>query len=368
MKESGLPCGRADGPPLARGGRKAAMTSTDYDILAHSVRLEAGQYELLRLLKTAPDYLSGEQLGARLGLSRTAIWKRIERLREMGFAVEGGSRRGYRLAPTQDPLFPEEVKAGLALRWLTGPVYHVVTLPSTNDAAKALARQGAGEGTLVLAEGQSAGRGRLGRTWESPLGTGIYLSLLLRPPLPPAEMPKITLTTAVAVAAALQTACGVATGIKWPNDIIYQGKKLGGILTEMETESDAMSHVIVGVGLNINTPVFPAHLQETATSLAATGRTYPRLPIIRAFLAAMDGLYGRFLAQDFAAILQQWRQRAVMLGKTVVIRRGEVVHTGVALDVADDGALLLARPDGGVEKVFSGEIDAAPHPGGAGGR
>jgi len=338
------------------------MPYEDKDIFADSVRLDDGQYELLRLLQTTSDYLSGEQLGVRLGLSRTAIWKRIERLRDLGFAVEGSSRRGYRLAPTQDLLFPEEVKAGLALQWLTGPVYHVISLPSTNDAAKALARRGAAEGTLLLAEGQSAGRGRLGRTWESPLGTGIYLSLLLRPPLPPAELPKITLMAAVAVVTALQTACRVNTGIKWPNDIIHQGKKLGGILTEMETESDAISHVVVGIGLNINTPVFPEYLRETATSLAGAGVTYPRLPIIRALLAAMDGLYGRFLQQDFAAILSQWRQQAVMLGKSVTIRRGEVVHTGVALDVAEDGALLLARPDGGVEKIFSGEIETASQP------
>ncbi|MGQ9920281.1 MAG: biotin--[acetyl-CoA-carboxylase] ligase [Desulfobacca sp.] len=326
-----------------------------------AVRLDDGQQELLRLLQATPAHLSGEQLGARLGLSRTAVWKRIERLRALGYQVDGSPRRGYRLAPGQDLLLPAEIRAALPLKWLRGPVYHFVSLPSTNDAAKKLARQGAPEGTLVLAETQSAGRGRLGRTWESPAGTGLYLSLLLRPPLPPVELPKLTLLAAVAVVEAIQTATGRRTGIKWPNDIIFQGKKLGGILTEMETESDAMRHVVLGVGLNLNTPQFPEHLQQIATSLAVTGQAYSRLATLRAFLTAMDGLYGRFLNEEFPAILERWRQFSVTLGKTVTIRQGRDVYAGLALDVAPDGALLLARPDGTVAVILSGEIQQASY-------
>ncbi len=330
-------------------------------LIPGAVRLDDVLQELLRLLQTTSAHLSGEQLGARLGLSRTAVWKRIERLRALGYQVEGSSRRGYRLAPGQDLLLPADLSAALPLRWLQAPVYHFVSLPSTNDAAKELARQGAPEGTLVLSETQSAGRGRLGRTWESPPGTGIYLTLLLRPPLPPAELPKLTLLAAVAVVEAIQAATGLITGIKWPNDIIFQGKKLGGILTEMETESDAMRHVVLGVGLNLNTPEFPDHLREIATSLASTGQTYSRLATVRAFLAAMAGLYGRFLNQEFPAILDQWRQLTVTLGKTVTIRRGNDVYSGLALDVAPDGALLLARADGTIEKILSGEIQQASY-------
>jgi BirA family biotin operon repressor/biotin-[acetyl-CoA-carboxylase] ligase len=324
-----------------------------------SIRLEEGQQRLLRLLSETAEYLSGEDLGERLGLSRTAIWKRIERLRDLGYQVEGSPRRGYRLAAGQDLLWLPDLLVDLPLQRLRGPVHHFVSLPSTNDAAKELARRGAPEGTVCLAETQTAGRGRLGRQWESPLNTGIYLSLILRPPLPPLELPKLTLIAAVAVVEAIHQACGVATGIKWPNDIIFAGKKLGGILTEMETESDAMSHVVLGVGLNVNTAAFPEPLQEIAISLASAGQTYSRTAIVRAFLMALDRLYGRFLRQEFPAILEQWRQHAVMLGKMVTIRQGPATITGVATDVALDGALLLVRPDGSTVRVLSGEIQKA---------
>ncbi len=255
-------------------------------------------------------------------MSRTAIWKRIERLRACGYQVEGSSRRGYRLEADQDLLLATEIMAGLDRQRLAGPVWHFVTLPSTNDLAKDLARRGYPEGMVLVAETQSAGRGRLGRVWESPPGTGIYLSLLLRPPLPPTELPKLTLTAAVAVVEALKEVTALEIGIKWPNDIIFGGKKLGGILTEMETESDQMSHVILGVGLNINTLAFPDHLAGLATSLGNTGRTYSRLAIVKAFLAAMDRWYGTFLDQGFGEILAAWRREAVTLGKPVRVPTG----------------------------------------------
>ena len=161
---------------------------------------------------------------------------------------------------------------------------------------------------VLVAETQSAGRGRLGRVWESPVGTGIYLSLLLRPPLPPTELPKLTLTAAVAVVEALKEVTALEIGIKWPNDILFGGKKLGGILTEMETESDQMSHVILGVGLNINTQVFPDHLAGLATSLGSTGRTYSRLAIVRAFLGAHGPMV--WYLSGLRALRKFWRRGA----------------------------------------------------------
>jgi BirA family biotin operon repressor/biotin-[acetyl-CoA-carboxylase] ligase len=268
-------------------------------------------------------------------------------------------RRGYRLHPDQDLLLAAEITHDLPRQWLRGPVLHFVNLPSTNDFAKDLARQGYPEGAVLVAETQSAGRGRLGRVWESSPGTGIYLSLILRPPLPPAELPKLTLTAAVAVVEAIKEATDLKVGIKWPNDIMLAGKKLGGILTEMESESDQMSHLILGVGLNINNTTFPEHLQGIATSLSSTGRKYSRLAIVRAFLKAMDLFYGRFLRQEFPAILDLWRQAAVTLGKQVTVKRGAGEISGLALDVSPDGALLLEKVGGGVETIISGEIQAA---------
>jgi BirA family transcriptional regulator, biotin operon repressor / biotin---[acetyl-CoA-carboxylase] ligase len=321
--------------------------------------LDRVQQDLLLMLKQTGAYLSGEQLGSQLSLSRTAVWKRIERLRGCGYLVEGSSRRGYRLKPDQDLLLAAEIIQDLPRQWLQGPVFHFVTIPSTNDLAKDLARQGYPEGSVLVAETQSAGRGRLGRVWESPPGTGIYLSLILRPPLPPTELPKLTLTAAVAVVEAIKEATNLELGIKWPNDILFAGKKLGGILTEMETESDQISHLILGVGLNINTLAFPEHLEPLATSLRSTGRRYSRLAIVRAFLKSMDSFYGRFLCQEFPAILDLWRQAAVTLGKPVTVKRGAGEISGLALDVAPDGALLVEKPGGEIERVISGEIHEA---------
>lgn len=337
------------------------------NLVQSPLELDRLQQDLLLMLKQTGTFLSGEELGSRLGLSRTAVWKRIERLRACGYLVAGSSRRGYRLPPEQDLLLPAEVMADLPQQWLKGPVWHFVSLPSTNDLAKDFARQGYPEGSVLLAETQTAGRGRLGRAWESPLGTGIYLSLILRPPLPPTELPKLTLTAAVAVVEALKEVTGLEVGIKWPNDILLDGKKLGGILTEMETESDQMSYVILGVGLNINTQVFPDYLQTLATSLASTGRTYSRLGIVRAFLRLMDALYGNFLNQQFPEILDSWRRAAVTLGKPVTVKLGAQEISGLAVDVAPDGALLVEKPGGEIQRIISGEIQG-PLPVRSGGR
>jgi BirA family transcriptional regulator, biotin operon repressor / biotin---[acetyl-CoA-carboxylase] ligase len=337
------------------------------NLVQGTLELDRVQQDLLLMLKQTGTFLSGEELGSRLGLSRTAVWKRIERLRTCGYLVAGSSRRGYRLQPEQDLLLPAEVMADLPQQWLKGPVRHFVSLPSTNDLAKDFARQGYPEGSVLLAETQTAGRGRLGRMWESPLGTGVYLSVILRPPLPPTELPKLTLTAAVAVVEALKKVTALEIGIKWPNDILLDGKKLGGILTEMETESDQMSYVILGVGLNINTQVFPDCLQTLATSLASTGRTYSRLSIVRAFLRSMDELYGCFLNQQFPEILNLWRRAAVTLGKPVTVKLGAQEISGLAVDVAPDGALLVEKPGGEVQRIISGEIQG-PLPVKSGGR
>ncbi len=312
---------------------------------------------VLEALRQAAAPLSGEALAARLGLSRAAVWKRINRLKALGYAIEGSPRRGYRLLAATEKLLPEEITPGLANRHLKGPVHHFDEVASTNDMAKELAARGAPEGTLVVAEAQSRGRGRLGRQWESPPGTGLYVSLILRPALPPAEMPQITLTTAVAAARALSRAAGVTPGIKWPNDLLLGGKKLGGILTEMEAESEQIRHLVVGLGINVNNPAFPEEISAIATSLAlATGRRHSRVTILRAWLEEFEELYGRFLAREFAGILEEWRSLAVTIGSQVTVRQGPRVICGLALEVAPDGALLLEMDSGEVVRVTSGEI------------
>lgn len=324
--------------------------------------------EVLRSLKEAQAPLSGESLAARLGLTRAAVWKRIQRLKSLGYAILGEPRRGYRLLNSPDKLWPGEILQGLRTRILRGPVHCFPTLASTNDLAKELGAKGAPEGTLVVAEAQTGGRGRLGRRWDSPPGVGLYASLLLRPSLPPLELPRITLTTAVAVVRALRRVIGLAVGIKWPNDLILQGKKVGGILTEMETETERIRYLVVGLGLNVNNPGFAAELAGGATSLAqAVGHPVRRLPLLQGWLEEFEVLYEGFLAGEFDRILREWQEYNVTLGRTVTVRQGLKQITGLALAVAPDGALLLQTETGEVMRVTSGELDpTVPNGGGAG--
>jgi BirA family biotin operon repressor/biotin-[acetyl-CoA-carboxylase] ligase len=316
-----------------------------------------GPDPVLNALRESDGPVSGEALAARLGLSRAAVWKRINRLKTRGYAVEGSPRRGYRLLGVPDRLLPEEILSGLQVRHLRGPIHYFDCLPSTNDLAKELGAQNAPEGTLVVAEAQSRGRGRLGRQWDSPARVGLYVSLLLRPEIPPLDLPQITLTAAVAVARALKRASGVAVGIKWPNDLLLAGKKLGGILTEMESESDRIRHLVIGLGLNVNTLEFPPELSELATSLAvATGCVHSRLRILQAYLVEFEILYQRFLAQEFQGILEEWKAYTVTLGQDVTVRQGQLEVRGLALEVAPDGALLIRTREGEVIRVTSGEI------------
>jgi BirA family biotin operon repressor/biotin-[acetyl-CoA-carboxylase] ligase len=313
--------------------------------------------ELLNFLREEHSFVSGEVLAARVGLSRAGIWKRLHRLKSLGYTIEGEPRRGYRLVAAPDKLLPGEILYRLGTKSLRGPIYHFETADSTNDRAKILGTQGAAEGTLVVAETQTAGRGRLGRTWSSPPGLGIYVSVLLRPPLPPTELPQITLSTAVAVVRALTRAVGVTPGIKWPNDLILNGKKLGGILTEMETESDQIRYLVVGMGLNVNNPDFPPELGGRATSLfKEEGRRFSRLTILQAWLEEFETLYRQFLARGFPDILEEWQEHSVTLGKYVAVRQGPRQVEGLAREVAPDGALVLETARGEVVRVTSGEI------------
>lgn len=324
---------------------------------------DAGLGELVAILRQAAGPVSGEGLAARLGLSRAAIWKRIQRLKALGYEITGEPRHGYRLRAAPDRLLPFEVLEGLATRRFRGPVYSYLRLGSTNDLAKELGRRGAPEGTLVVAEAQDAGRGRLGRSWASPAGVGLYASLILRPPLPPVELPRLTLTVAVAAARALERTAGVSPGIKWPNDLLLHGRKLAGILTELETEAEQIRYVVVGLGLNVNTPAFPSELADTATSLLlATGRTHSRLTVLKAWLEEFESLYELFLARRFPEILAQWQARTVTLGRPARVRQGDQEICGLAVGVDPEGALLLKNAAGQVVRVTSGEL--APDPDG----
>ncbi len=304
---------------------------------------------------TAP--LSGEELARRLGCSRAAVWKQIGALRRLGYRIEARRAHGYALAAAPDRLGPAELAPHLAGRWRD--IRWLAETDSTQRVARELGRAGAPEGTVVIAEAQTAGRGRLGRTWHSPRGVNLYCSIVLRPPLSPAAVPQVALVAGVAAAAALAETPGLAPRLKWPNDVLIDGRKVAGILTEMEAEVERVHHVILGIGVNLNAPraAFPPELRERATSLfLATGRRVDRAAVTGRLLAALEARYGRFLEGGFEAVRAEWESYSCLTGTDVRVASAEGEMAGRVLGLDADGALMLARPDGTSARIVAGEV------------
>lgn len=327
---------------------------------------EQGRSAILAILKEAgPGWVSGEELSRRLGISRTAIWKQIEGLRAAGYTLEAQPRMGYRLAGTPDAVTPREILPGLTTRNFGRQVEYRETIGSTNDLAKQLARGGAPEGLLVIADEQSAGKGRLGRAWTTPRGAALAMTLVLRPNLPPYHAPRVTLVAAVAVAEAVRAVTGLPAGIKWPNDVQIGGRKFCGILTEMEAEWDRVSFIVCGMGLNVNLPreSLPPEVRETATSLLIEKEEpVGRAPLVQAILARFEEAYGALVAGRFDAVLDRWRELSVTLGQPVrvISATGAPTLEGVAEAVDQDGALLVRLQGGQVHRVLAGEVSIRP--------
>lgn len=315
--------------------------------------------KILDFLRRKQDYVSGEEISQLLGVSRAAVWKHIKALREEGYAIDSVTRLGYRLREIPDLLLPEEIRHNLGTRKIGQHIIYFPVLDSTNNHAKALGMEGAPEGTIVLAEEQTGGRGRLGRNWCSPYGTGVYMSLLLRPQISPMEAARLTLLAAVAVAEGIREFTGIPVGIKWPNDILFDGKKVVGILTEMHAEMEKVNYVVVGIGINVNHELrqLPPELIGTATSLKEiAGQKISRKGLLQEILRRIEQRYEQWQHEGFLPILTKWKELSCILGSPVVMREGNRMWEGTALDVRESGALVL-RLDDGTEKEFSvGEV------------
>ncbi|MDI6710653.1 MAG: biotin--[acetyl-CoA-carboxylase] ligase [Thermoanaerobacterales bacterium] len=313
--------------------------------------------EILR--EHAPGAVSGEDLARRLGLSRTAVWKHVAALRRDGYPIAAAPRSGYRLTGEgPDRLTAEAVQPLLTTGVLGRSYDYLAEVDSTNNRAKDLARAGAPEGTVVLAERQTGGRGRLGRSWHSPHG-GLWFSVILRPALSPARAPEATFVAAVSVVDALRAYPNLKVGIKWPNDLIAGGRKLGGILTELAAEAERLEWLVVGIGLNVNIELeaFPPALREAAASVSASaGRPVDRARLLAAILGSMERWYRAWLAQGFGPVIAAWRERQECLGRRVRIVTGGKEWYGRALAVDDEGALLVERAPGVVQRVLSGDV------------
>ncbi len=311
------------------------------------------------LKKRYPEYVSGEEISRVLGVSRTAVWKHIKKLREDGYRIESHSRIGYRLLHVPDRLFTHELSGLLTGRLIGRNIVYRETVGSTNELAKELAREGAEDGTVVIAEEQTGGKGRLGRDWYSPGGEGLWFTTILRPPINPVDAAKITLVAAVAVASAVRELTGIEAGIKWPNDILVSGRKLAGILTEMSAEVDRVNYVAVGIGVNVNldSAGLVEGLAETATSIAAeSDGQVSRVSLLAGILDHFDALYEEFIRGHFHRILSLWKEMSVTINRWVRVTSLDGIDEGIAFDIDAEGALLLMKKDGSMRRVISGDV------------
>jgi BirA family biotin operon repressor/biotin-[acetyl-CoA-carboxylase] ligase len=304
--------------------------------------------------------VSGAELSQRLGVTRAAIWARIEDLRRLGYDIEAGPHFGYRLVSAPDALHADDLLARLGKMKAVGRDIRVFQeTTSTNDIAEKLARDGVKEGVVVFAESQTKGRGRLGRKWISPASKGLWFSILLRPDLRPQEATRLTVVSATALARAIESETGLKPEIKWPNDILIHGKKVAGILTELSAELDHVKYVILGIGVdvNLNAAELPADLRKIATSLKVeSGRMISRAGLAVAILRELDQDYARLATGDFAAIADEWEDRCTTLGCDVAIRVGNRQIRGRAESLGEDGALLLRTEHGHIERVTGGDV------------
>ena len=315
--------------------------------------------KVLKLLKTNKDeFLSGEKISDEFGVSRSAIWKYMNTLKEEGYEIESVPRKGYRLISSPDILTYEEIDEYLRTQYIGRKVYYMNKVSSTNIKAKDMAMEEE-EGTVIIAEEQTEGKGRLGRNWVSPKGKGIWMSIILKPKVEPTKVAKITLIGAAAVNQGLKD-MRIKSYIKWPNDIVIENKKVCGILTEMSCELNMINYVIMGIGINVNLDKkdFQEELINKATSLKeVVGYELDRKRLLACILNNFEKLYIPFKEKgDISKTIEIARRESVLLGKDVQIIRGDIRRIGRVLDIDEEGQLIVEYENGKIEEVFSGEI------------
>lgn len=315
---------------------------------------------LSALRQAGAGCVSGADLSQRLGISRAAIWARIEDLRKLGYDISASPHQGYQLLGVPDRLNADDLLALVAGNKVIGRDIRVFEeTSSTNDVVEKLARDGVKEGAVVFAEAQSRGRGRLGRRWLSPPRKGLWFSVLLRPELQPQSATQLTVASATALCRAIREQTTLRPEIKWPNDILLGGRKVAGVLTEMGAELDHIKHLTLGIGLDVNLAAqeFPPELRRIATSLRAElGHPVNRIDLAASILRHLDGDYARIRAGQFAAVADEWEAQCGTLGRRVTIQAGARRLTGQVESLDDDGALLLRTEHGHLERIIGGDV------------
>lgn len=314
--------------------------------------------EILDYLKKGENkFISGEEISSKLNITRASVWKYINSLKVDGYDIESVSRKGYKLISSPDILTYEEVKPYLKTNRIGRKIIYYKSLDSTNLECKRIADKEL-EGTVVAGEEQLKGRGRLGRTWVSPIYKGIYISIILKPDIQMEEAPKVTSIGAAAVLLALNN-IGIESQIKWPNDIVINGKKVCGILTEMSGEINRINYIVIGIGINVNlkTEDIEEDLKERATSLfIEKGNEIDRRALLADILNNFEDLYDRFLKGDYSKTVGLCREKSSLLGREVKIFKNGREAFGKALDIDDEGALIIEYKDGSKDRIISGEV------------
>lgn len=313
------------------------------------------QERIMQSLKGSPGYLSGEEISRILNISRAGIWKHIQDLRRQGYRIDAVPHLGYRILSSPDKLLPWEIKFGLGTAVIGQNIVYSETVGSTMDEAFQLGIDGAPEGTVVCAETQTKGRGRLGRTWISPSGKGVYVSVILRPQLALPEVSQLTLVCAVALCEAINAVADLKARIKWPNDIFIGGKKIAGILTELNAEMDRVRFVIVGVGINVNALAQQLPPEATSFKLEAK-KDFSRVAVLQEFLRSLEKWLPAFQDNGFPFVLGRWKELTLTLGRRVRFTEPRGEAEGVAVDLAPDGGLLVRKDSGEVVKRISGDV------------
>jgi BirA family transcriptional regulator, biotin operon repressor / biotin---[acetyl-CoA-carboxylase] ligase len=310
------------------------------------------------LVENATVVLSGPKIAAEIGVTPFKVWFWIEKLRSLGVDIQGHAFSGYQLRTLPDVLSPSMIRAKIGDCEIGKKIVHYFLIDSTNTMAATLAAQGAAHGTVVIAEEQTGGRGRLGRTWYSEKGSGIYASIILRPALPPSAAPILTLLAGLAARQAIIAATGLAPDIRWPNDLLLNGRKVGGILTEMSAELDRVHSVVLGIGLNVNHSEMPPDLRRLATSLRLEGqRIYSRVHVMSALLRQIQTFYDLLMSKGGAEIARRWAGvSSFASGKRVRIAMKAGGRVGTTLGLEPNGALQVRFDDGQEESLVSGEV------------
>lgn len=308
------------------------------------------------ILDNEKDFMSGEEISKKLGISRSAVWKHIKALKEEGYDIESVNKKGYRLKEKpMDLMSSQNINHELKTKFIGKNIIHFETIDSTNTYSKSIAMKEP-EGTVVISEEQTKGRGRLGRIWDSKAHEGIWMSIILKPDILPYKSTFLTIIAGASIAKALND-LGIKVGIKWPNDIILNGKKLCGILTELSAEIERINYIVLGIGMNVKNKDFPSDIENIATSLYKEGYEISRVDIVRYILCELEKNYIRYIVDgDKKSIIDIYKKYSVVLNKNIYIIKNEEKELVNCIDINLDGNLIVKRSDGSIDEIISGEV------------